>query len=80
MAKIQADSQADMTKEQVASQNNLAAIAAQMNARLQESQAQLAADLEIERAQAEYDVASQQIEHQNNMTEAAFNASQNGVL
>jgi hypothetical protein len=74
MAKIQADSQADMTKEQVASQNNLAAIAAQMNARLQESQAQLAADLEIERAQAEYDVASQQIEHQNNMTEAALNA------
>jgi hypothetical protein len=74
MAKIQADSQADMTKEQVASQNNLAAIAAQLSARLQESQAQLAADLEIERAQAEYDVASQQIEHQNNMTEAALNA------
>ena len=35
---------------------------------------QLEADLAVERAQAEYDIASKEVEHNHNMTEIAANA------
>jgi len=71
IAKIEADSEADLTLEQVSSRNRLMEIAHNLEADIAQIQANMEADLTIEQAQAEYDIASQTVEHQNNLTEIA---------
>jgi hypothetical protein len=75
MQKIQADGQKDMTLEQMRSQARLEEIARDLDASLAEIQANMRADLSIERAQAEYDIASQQTEHKNNLVEIGANGA-----
>jgi len=72
--KIQVDAQRDMTLEERQANNRLLEITRDMEASLAEIQASMTADIAVETAQAEYDIASQNVEHQNNMTEIAAQA------
>jgi len=69
MAKMEADNQRDMTMEQMRSQSRLQEIASDLQASIQEIQANMKADLMIEKAQAVYDIESQGVNHEYSMSE-----------
>jgi len=69
--KIQVDAQRDLTLEQQQAQNRLLEVARELEASLNEIQASMRADINVETAQAEFDIASQDNEHANTMREIA---------
>ena len=74
IAKMNADSERDMTMEQMRSQSRLREIASDLESSIQEIQANMKADLMVERAQATYDIESQGVNHEYTMTELAAQA------
>jgi hypothetical protein len=69
--KIQTDHQRDMTIEDVRVKNRLLEIAREMEAQLRETEVAMQSSLTIEQAQAQYDIASQDNDHENTMREIA---------
>lgn len=67
--KMNADTERDMTMEQMRSRSRLEEISADLESSIAEINASMAADLEVEHAQAVYDIESQDVEHEHNMAE-----------
>ena len=72
--KIQTDAARDMTIEQTQAQNRLLEIARDLQASMEEIQASMTADIKVETAQATFDIASQDNDHENTMREIAAQA------
>ena len=75
IAKMNADHERDMTMEQMRSQTRLEEIARELQSSIAEIQANMDSDLTVERAQASYDIAAQDNDHDNTMTEIAAQAA-----
>ena len=75
IAKMNADHERDMTMEQMRSQSRLEEIARELQSSIAEIQANMDSDLTVERAQASYDIAAQDNDHDNTMTEIAAQAA-----
>jgi hypothetical protein len=75
IAKINADAERDMTIEQVQAQNRLRELAMDLQNSMDEIQANLRSSLTIERAQASFDIQSQDNAHANTMREIAAQRS-----
>ena len=69
IAKMNADSERDMTMEQMRSRSRLQEIAADLESSINEIQANMQANLTVEKAQAVLDIQGQTVEHAHNMTE-----------
>jgi hypothetical protein len=73
LQKITVDATRDLTLEETQSQNRLKEIMRDLESSLAEIQASMTADITIEEAQASFDIASQNVDHTNNMTEIRAN-------
>jgi hypothetical protein len=69
IGKMNADTERDLTLEQTQSQNRLIEIAKELESSIAEIQASMSADIAIEGAQAQMDVASDDNSHDNKMNE-----------
>jgi hypothetical protein len=69
IGKMNADTERDLTLEQTQSQNRLIEIARELESSIAEIQAGMSADIAIEGAQAQMDVASDDNSHDNKMDE-----------
>ena len=64
IAKITASSQANMTAEQMQTQNRLLEIARELESDLAQIQANMQANITVEESQARFDIASQEVDHE----------------